>query len=81
MTELYRPYSALAGIVRGDLSDADIGTAVTTLSLGLAVIGKMMVIPEAAKELSVIDITSIGDLVVTIAETIYVLHQGVDVRS
>ncbi|MBK5938119.1 hypothetical protein [Halochromatium roseum] len=44
--------------------------AVTSISLGLATLGKLLADIETAKELSPLDVTCLGDLIATTAELI-----------
>ncbi len=54
-------------------SDAE--CSVVSLSIGLAVVGQMMMADDAARELSPHDIHALGAMLATIAETINELHQ------
>lgn len=77
-----RNWGVLADILRAlpslcDRAGVNIGhvardpeSAVTSISTGLAAVGRLMTDIETAKELSALDVTCLGDLIATTAELI-----------
>lgn len=79
-TPSYYPDSSLAVLVRRarplmPINAADATAAHITLIMGVAVIGKLMSITEAVRELSSMDLASLGQLLTELAATAHELAE------